>query len=121
LALFTGNAVLEEKFTAAFFRFQGGEMGTLADQLKVPVAATEFFERANGVVQSLGASDALALLNGLLNQSSQKGATFLHARVQGVHLGNFDVVFDPVQEATIVHCRMIAPGPDVRMSRMAHL
>jgi hypothetical protein len=101
LALFTGNAVLEEKFTAAFFRFQGGEMGTLAERLKVPVAATDFFERGNGVVQSLAQSDALALLNGLLNQGSQKDATFLHTRVQGVHLGNFDVVFDPVQSEQI--------------------
>jgi len=97
LALFTGNAVLEEKFTAGFFRFQRGEMGALADRLKVPVAATDFLARGNGVMQSLAQSDALALLNDLLNRSSMQDATFLHARVQGVHLGNFDVAFDPVQ------------------------
>jgi len=31
----------------------------------------------------------------------QPGATLLHARLQGVHLGNFDVTFDPVQSEQI--------------------
>src|SRR5206468_1612041 len=92
LALFTGNAVLEEKFSTAFFRFYGGEMGALADRLKMAVAATDLVARGDGITQSLAPADALALLNQILNP--QPGATFLHARLQGVHLGNFDVTFD---------------------------
>ena len=95
LALFTGNAILEEKFTAAFFRFRGGEMAGLAERLRVPVAATEVLARGEGVVQSLGAMDALALLDDALNRPQQTKQTgYFHARVQGAHFGNFDINFD---------------------------
>jgi len=101
LALFTGNAVLEEKFTQGFFRFRGGEMEALASRLKMAVAATDFLAAGDGVTQSLASSDALALLNDLLNHTAQNETTFLHARLQGAHLGNFDVTFDPVQSEQI--------------------
>lgn len=99
LALFAGNAVLEEKFNVGFFRFYGGEMGALADRLKMAVAATDLVARGESVTQSLAPADALAVLNQMLNP--QPDATFLHARLQGVHLGNFDVTFDPVQSEQI--------------------
>ena len=101
LALFTGNAVLEEKFTAGFIRFRGGEMEALASRLKMAVAATEFLRRGDGITQSLASSDALALLNDMLNNAAPDGTSFLHARLQGTHLGNFDVTFDPVQSEQI--------------------
>jgi hypothetical protein len=101
LALFTGNAVLEEKFTTGFFRFNGGEMAALPERLKMPVSATEFFSSGDLVTQSLAPADALALLNILFNQSPQQESTFLHARLRGAHLGNFDVTFDPVQSEQI--------------------
>jgi len=95
LALFTGNAILEEKFTAAFFRFRGGEMGAAADRLRVPVAATEVVAKGDGVMQSLASMDALALLDDALNRPGASQDTgYFHARVQGVHLGNFDINFD---------------------------
>jgi hypothetical protein len=95
LALFTGNAILEEKFTAAFFRFRGGEMAALADRLRVPVAATEVFAKGEEVAHSLGDMDALALLDDALNRpGASKAAGYFHARVQGAHLGNFDINFD---------------------------
>ncbi len=101
LALFTGNAVLEEKFTQGFFRFRGGEMEALASRLKMAVAATDFLAAGDGVTQSLASADALALLNDLLNHAGQNETTFLHARLQGAHLGNFDVISDPVQSEQI--------------------
>jgi len=95
LALFTGNAILEEKFTAAFFRFRGGEMAAAADRLRVPVAATEVVAKGDGVMQSLASMDALALLDDALNRPGASQDTgYFHARVQGVHLGNFDINFD---------------------------
>src|SRR4051812_20230950 len=101
LALFTGNAVLEEKFTQGCFRFRGGEMEALASRLKMAVAATDFLAGGDGVTQSLASADALALLNDLLNHTAQNESPFLHARLQGAHLGNFDVTFDPVQSEQI--------------------
>src|SRR4051812_13723594 len=95
LALFTGNAILEEKFTAGFFRFRGGEMADLAARLRVPVAAADFLAKGTGVAQSLGAMDALALLDDTLNRPGPgRAAGYFHARVQGAHLGNFDINFD---------------------------
>src|SRR3954468_9750626 len=94
LALFTGNAILEEKFTAAFFRFRGGEMAAAADRLRVPVAATEVVAKGDGVMQSLASMDALGLLDDALNRPQAKDAGYFHARVQGAHLGNFDINFD---------------------------
>jgi hypothetical protein len=102
LGLFTGSAVLEEKFSAAFFRFRGGEMAELAERLKVPVAATEVFTRGEGVTASLGALDALWLLDDALNHPlPTKDTGFLHARAQGMTLGNFDVSYDADQPEQI--------------------
>ncbi|MFL6299922.1 MAG: M1 family aminopeptidase [Terriglobales bacterium] len=101
LALFTGNAILEEKFTAGFFRFRGGEMADLAARLRVPVAAADFLARGQGVMQSLGAMDALALLDDALNRPQIKETGYFHGRVQGAHLGNFDINFDADQPEQI--------------------
>jgi hypothetical protein len=63
--------------------------------LRVPVAATEVVAKGDGVMQSLASMDALGLLDDAMNRPQQANdAGYFHARVQGVHLGNFDINFD---------------------------
>ncbi|HET9698567.1 MAG TPA: M1 family aminopeptidase [Terriglobales bacterium] len=102
LGLFTKAAVLEEKLTSAFFRFNDD----LADEL---MAATRgeaedpaaFVNKWDTTVNSLSEADALRLMTSFLNgttvngkATSPEGDHMLRARISGEHLGVFDLFFD---------------------------
>ena len=105
LARFTGAAILSEKFSSAYIRFNDATYEALLPGLrpKVPVAsedaepgesetAAQFVERWNPAARTLAAADALRLLVTLT--SSPPADRMLHARLSGDHLGTFDVFFD---------------------------
>jgi Peptidase family M1 domain len=100
LALFTGAAILEEKFSVAYFRFNDD----LYDQLKASFRAAEdgarFASEWNATAQNLASEDALRLLVSFTNDSHTApgsktgGDRFLHVFLEGDKLGAFDVRFD---------------------------
>jgi hypothetical protein len=107
LARFTGAAILSERFSTAYFRFNDDTYEALLPGLRpkaaVPAAsedaepgesetAAQFVERWNPAARTLAATDALRLLGTLT--SSPPADRMLHARLSGDHLGTFDVFFD---------------------------
>ncbi len=109
MALFTGEAILEERFVSAYFRFNDDTFAQLRPSL-VPVDyGPVFVSQWNQTVRNLGEGDALRLLMTfsqflpVLGQAAENpppvtqakdDGRFLHARLQGVKLGNFDLYFD---------------------------
>lgn len=107
LARFTGAAILNEKFSTAYFRFDDDTYEKLLPSLRpkpaAPVAAedadpleretpAQFVERWNPAARTLATSDVLRLL---MSFTSAPGSSrMLHARLSGDHLGTFDVFFD---------------------------
>lgn len=103
LGLFTSSAVLEEKFTTAFFRFNDDVAEELANSLRTSDEdAQAFVKKWDGTVNSLAEADALRLLTSFLNGTNDAkgkvippaGDHMLRVRIGGVHLGVFDLFFD---------------------------
>jgi hypothetical protein len=103
LGLFTKSAVLEEKFTTAFFRFNDDFADEIANSLRdSDQDAQAFVQKWDGTVNSLAEADALRLLTSFLNGTRDtKGKTvppvgdhMLRVRIGGAHLGVFDLFFD---------------------------
>ncbi len=103
LGLFTKSAVLEEKFTTAYFRFNDDFADEVADSLRPSEQdAQAFVSKWDGTVASLSEADALRLLTSFLNGSTDAngkatppvGDHMLRVRLGSVHLGVFDVFFD---------------------------
>ncbi|HEV2470651.1 MAG TPA: M1 family aminopeptidase [Candidatus Sulfotelmatobacter sp.] len=111
MSLFTGMAILEERFSTAYFRFNDD----LADELRPDLRQTddkqEFIDHWTKAAQNLAASDAMRLLVTFSRFLPEDGAQpparqaetmqatnpkdkFLHARLQGTKLGVFDVFYD---------------------------
>jgi len=93
LALFTHAAVLEEKFSTAYFRFNDVTYDELRSGLR-PIPAEEmqdFLTRWDSLAQSMADADALRLL---LAMTNTKSARIFHARVAGLRMGTFDVNLD---------------------------
>jgi hypothetical protein len=110
MALFTGGAILEERFVTAYFRFNDDTFAELRPSL-VPVDYAEaFLSQWNETARNLAEADALRLLMSfskflpVVGQPAEDTATpvrpendddrFLHARLQGLRLGTFDLYFD---------------------------
>ena len=109
MALFTGEAILEERFVTAYFRFNDDTFAELRPSL-VPVDYAEaFLAQWNETARNLAEGDALRLLMTfsrflpVAGQAAEATATtvrtedsdrFLHARLQGLRLGTFDLYFD---------------------------
>ena len=105
LGLFTGTAILEEQFTAAYLRFNDDTRQEL-EPFMYPAADAQEFIAANSVVaSSLAASDALRLLltfSRFLPTASPVQPVpaytgndhFLHLRLSSPGRGLFDVFFD---------------------------
>jgi len=109
MALFTGEAILEERFVTAYFRFDDDTFAELRPSL-VPVDYGEsFLAQWNETARNLAEGDALRLLMTfsrflpVAGQAAEDTATavktedddrFLHARLQGLRLGTFDLYFD---------------------------
>ncbi len=106
MSLFTGMAILEERFATAYFRFNDDTMAELRPDLRATDNAQEFVKRWDESAQNLAHSDAMRLLVNLsrnlpgadtappLYPESNVGGKMLHARLQGTTLGIFDVFFD---------------------------
>lgn len=103
LALFTGSAVLEQRFTTAYFRFVDDR---LVDDLRAGFRPADnpqnFIARWTQPVRDLARADGLSILQALTN-SGDSGTRFLHVRVGGTALGIFDLYLNPnVQEQVSV-------------------
>lgn len=107
LSLFTGMAILEERFATAYFRFNDDVMAELRPDLREAEDQQEFFDHWKDTATNLASSDGMRLLltfsrmlpvnGGPAEGAAPQGETtdrFLHARLQGVKLGVFDVYFD---------------------------
>ena len=108
MTLFTGMAILEERFASAYFRFNDDLMTELRGDLRDAENKEEFVERWNATARNMASTDAMRLLltfSGMLPAKSgvesepavtagSKPDRFLHVRVQGTKLGVFDVYFD---------------------------
>ncbi|HKR96917.1 MAG TPA: hypothetical protein VJW55_16185, partial [Candidatus Angelobacter sp.] len=95
LALFTGAAILEERFQSAYFRFSDDK---LADELRSgfrghPDNAAEFIAHWQEPARILARGDALPILQGLTSSPSAH-SRFLHLRIDATEAGVFDVFFD---------------------------
>src|SRR5439155_11454936 len=62
LAFFTGAAILEEKFSTAYFRFNDDVYAELTPFLRGPDDSNAFLSRWNETAQDLSDQDALRLL-----------------------------------------------------------
>ena len=97
LALFTQSAVLDQKFTSAYFRFVDDK---LAAGLRAGFRPTEkedaeeFIGRWAEGLKPLAREDSLQVLQAMLNSGSAASSRFLHMRAAGSTLGVFDVYYD---------------------------
>ena len=107
MSLFTGMAILEERFSTAYFRFNDNTAAELQPGLRAPEDAAAFVARWDETARSLAPIDAMRLLatfsemlptpdrqlakNSPLENSADR---LLHARLQGNTLGVFDVLYD---------------------------
>jgi len=109
MSLFTGMAILEERFSTAYFRFNDNTAAELQPGLRAPEQPEEFVTRWNETARNLAQEDAMRLLASFSEMlptaegtiSSDPSATtsadrdrMLHARLQGNKLGVFDILFD---------------------------
>jgi hypothetical protein len=105
MALFTGEAILEEGFTTAFLRFNDDTYAELQPYLQPADSAADFVSRWNDAVRIFSDGDALRLFltfsRDLPVSSGEKPLSaestsdqFLHAHLLGKKLGAFDVGFD---------------------------
>jgi hypothetical protein len=110
MSLFTGMAILEERFSTAYFRFNDNTATELQPGFRVPENPEEFVARWDPTAHNLAQIEAMRLLesfSGMLpiaggttsgDPASPKapdpGDRMLHARLQGNKLGVFDIFFD---------------------------
>ena len=113
MGLFTGAAILEERFVSAYFRFNDDTFAELQPLLRPADKAQEFVSQWNETAHNLAEGDALRLLvsfSQFLPASSPAQThdvppgtsaiddRMLHARLQGRKLGTFDLYFDSASE-----------------------
>ncbi len=110
MSLFTGMAILEERFSTAYFRFNDNTPAELQSGFRAPEDAEGFVSQWDAAARNLAQVDAMRLLldfsemlpnadGEVPRDSSHTGTSepadrMLHARLQGNKLGVFDIVFD---------------------------
>jgi hypothetical protein len=111
MSLFTGMAILEERFATAYFRFNDNTAAELQPGLRAPDDAPAFVARWDETAHNLAQTDAMRLLatfsemlpsaNQQPDQKPVKDAVIakpadrmLRVRLQGRTLGVFDVFYD---------------------------
>ena len=105
MALFTGAAILEERFVTAYFRFNDDTFTQLQPTLTPAEAPQEFVSQWNETAHNLAQTDALRLLlsfSRFLPTSNaheplperENSDRVLHVRAQGRKLGTFDLYYD---------------------------
>lgn len=95
LALFTGSAVLEQRFQSAYLRFSDDKV---AQELRAGLRghaedAQEFITRWQEPATLLARGDALSILQAMTS-AQQAASRFLHLRMGGTTSGIVDVFFD---------------------------
>src|SRR5438270_8570080 len=95
LALFTGSAVLEQRFQSAYLRFADDKIvNELRSGLRGHAEdAQEFINRWQQPALLLARGDALPILQ-VMTSAPQSAARFLHLRIGGTTAGIVDVFFD---------------------------
>jgi hypothetical protein len=110
MGLFTGMAILEERFATAYFRFNDNTATELQPGLRAPEQAEQFAARWDQSARNLAQVDAMRLLSSFSEmlpiegraipkdqpamRSADPDDRMLHVRVQGIKLGVFDLFFD---------------------------
>lgn len=104
MLLFTGAAILEERFATAYFRFNDDTVQELQPYLTPAENAASFVAQWNDAAEHLASGDAFRLFVSfsrfLPNASGQsagqipKSDSLFHARVEGLRLGVFDLYYD---------------------------
>jgi hypothetical protein len=103
MALFTGAAILEERFVTAYFRFNDDTFARWQSRLIPAEDPQEFVHQWNETARNLAQTDALRLLlsfSRFLPRPTDPEIThneqdrMLHARLQGRKLGIFDLYYD---------------------------
>ncbi len=99
MSLFTGMAILEERFSTAYFRFNDNTAAELQPGLRAPEGPQAFIAQWDGTARSLAQADAMRLLATFSELLPVPGAIdpddhMLHVRLQGNKLGVFDIFFD---------------------------
>jgi len=98
LGLFSGLGVLNEHFSAAYLRFNGGLMSELKPFLRDSEEQQEFLHAHDAQARGLAEMDALRLLESFTEEATlKKDDQFLHARL-ATRLGNLDVYDDSQAE-----------------------
>jgi len=150
MSLFTGMAILEERFATAYFRFNDETAAELKPDLRETENKQEFTDRWSETAKNLAGGDAMRLLltfsrmlatsggsseSGVGITSTAKPDRFLHARLQGTKLGVFDALFDSTageqilvgQERTAINGETyydvwtsFSPTPASRQSQREH-
>ncbi|MGB9103237.1 MAG: hypothetical protein WCC59_00640, partial [Terriglobales bacterium] len=110
LALFTGAAILEEKFTTAYFRFNDRTAEELQPALRREEEAQAFVEKYDKAARTLAEADALRLMTTYLNQPTHRDDRLFRARLQGERLGIFDVYFDTLIAEQITVLKLTYAG-----------
>ncbi len=118
MSLFTGMAILEERFSTAYFRFNDDTPAELQPGFREPEDPQGFVNRWNDVARKLAQGDAMRLLANFIERlpsqiptkgqikdqakpehssnsdGLESGDRMLHVRLQGNTLGTFDIFFD---------------------------
>lgn len=106
MALFTGAAILEERFVSAYFRFNDESFQESQSTLRPADDAQAFVTQWNPTAKNLAAGDAFRLFlsfsqylpgpNGAPSSVTSLAADdrMLHARLQGRKLSTFDLYYD---------------------------
>lgn len=105
MMLQTGAAILEERFTSAYLRFNDDTFAELQPTMNPVDDGQAFVSQFNQTAQNLADTDALRLFvtfseslpqtqSVSQSTSAQPKDRFLHVRMQGATKGNFDVYFD---------------------------
>ncbi len=104
MALFTGAAILEERFSTAYFRFDDNTFAALKPSLQPSGGAAEFVQQWDETARNLSPMDALQLFMDLsrflpteekpLPDARTEANVLWHARLQGRKLGTFDLYYN---------------------------
>jgi hypothetical protein len=107
MSLFTGAAILEEKFLTAYFRFNDDTFRDLQPLLRPADHSEEFVQQWNETAHNLAEGDALELLIDFSRflpgpgggppasvEPAANAGRILHARVENPKLGVFDLYYD---------------------------
>src|SRR5437667_770624 len=109
MAMFTGAAILEERFVTAYFRFNDETFAELQPALRPADNSSEFVSQWNETARNLAQADALRLLlsfsqflpiagkaqvSGAEHNAISNEDRVLHVRLQGRRLGTFDLFYD---------------------------